>query len=150
MSYRTWTVYGFGVNVSNIETTPEKIIKLAEKAPDVLKDLRAYLGSRCGDHYKDKDLSLDDFEEYEGDFYLDSGLTHVLFEVMNGLFGNLFEIAEDFDGNKFILFTPKFPWEMTREEKNFDSGDVAGMFAKCVGVLTDEPVVDFYDVECGG
>ena len=151
MSYKTWNVYGIGVNVSEIETDPHRLIKLAEESPDVLKDLREYLADKLGENYKDEDLTLDDFDEYEGSTFLDSGVTHVLFEVMQDLFGEIFECVDAYNCDSFILYIPSFPWGMTRDEKRLQEGDVIRMFTRCVNILTDEPVtIGYHDVECGG
>ena len=151
MGYKVWNVYGLGVNMSEIETTPERLIKLAEESPDVLRDLREYLTEKFGDNYRDEDLTIDDFDEYEGSTFLDSGVTHVLLEVMEDLFGEIFECVDGYNYDLFILYTPKFPWGMTHSEKSLSEDDVIEMFTKCVGILTDSPPpVEYHDVECGG
>ena len=57
MSYHTWTTYGFGFCVDDIDTTPEKLLKLAALKPDVLKDVREYLNDILRQNFPQADSS---------------------------------------------------------------------------------------------
>lgn len=147
MSYNTWHTYGYGICVDNIETTAERLLNLASMKENVLKEVREYLDEIYPNGYKDEDLTLDDFEELEGD-YCERGVTYVLYQVINEI---TVEYTDDYNGTPYILYTPTYPWYMKEEERNLTEEDVVNVFKKYVSILTDEPIViDYYDVENGG
>lgn len=147
MSYHTWIEYGYGFCVDDIHTTPDKLLKLAAMRPDVLRDVRSYLNEIFPDGYKDEDLTMENFNDLEGD-YCEYGLSYVLYNVINDL-----EIiyANDYNGTEFILYTPTYPWHMHEEERNLTQDDVKNIFMKYISVLTDNYVpIIYYSVENGG
>lgn len=147
MSYRTWNTYGYGICVDDIKTTAEKLLKLASIKEDVSKEVREYLDEIYPNGYKDEDLTLEDFEELEGD-YCERGVSFVLYQVIDEI---IVDFVDDYYGTPYILYTPTYPWRMTEKERNLTEEDVANVFRKYVGVLTDEPIeIDYYDVENGG
>ena len=147
MSYHYYSTYGLGVCVDDIKTTPEKLLKLAALKDEVLKDVRNYLDEIFDDGYKDEDLTMEDFDDLEGD-YCERGVAYVLYQVIDEI---RVEFADDFDGVPYILYTPTFPWYMDSAERDLTYEDVVKVFKKYIKMLTDEPVnVDFYNVENGG
>lgn len=149
MSYCTWTTGGYGICVDDIETTAEKLLELAAMKPNVLKDVRQYLNERFEEDegYNDEDLTIDDFEELEGD-YCERGVAYVLYQVIDEI-----EVvfADDYGGIPYILYCPKYPWYMKEKEKNLTPEDVKNIFNKYISVLTDKSVtIDYYVVENGG
>ena len=117
MSYSTWTDYGYGVCVDNINTTPERLLKLAAQKPEVLKEVRDYLDEYFGEPYKDEDLTMEDFEELEGD-YCERGVAYVLYHVIPND-ELLVTYTYDYNGTPYILYTPSYPWSMKENEKNW-------------------------------
>lgn len=147
MSYRTWITYGYGICVDDIKTTAEKLLKLASVNENVLKDVREYLDERYPNGYKDEDLTLDDFDELEGD-YCERGVAYVLYQVIDDI---EVEFADDYNGTQYILYTPTYPWYMTYKDKNLSEEEVKNIFTKYIGILTEEDVdIDYYSVENGG
>ena len=148
MSYHTWTTYGYGFCVDDIDTTPEKLLKLAAMNPDTLKEVREYLDDIFnGEEYKDEELTLDDFDDLEGD-YCERGVTYVLYHVINEI---SVVFADDYNGTPYILYCPHYPWTMDESEKDLNEHDVTEIFAKYIRVLTDKPVeIDYQSVENGG
>ena len=149
MSYHTWTTYGYGVCTDNINTTPERLLKLAAKKPEVLKEVRDYLNDYFDGDYKDEDLTMEDFEELEGD-YAERGVTYVLNQVITD---DELQVVfcDDYNGTPYILYMPTYPWRLKAHEKNLTEENVREIFAKYIRILTDEPVViDYYEVENGG
>lgn len=148
MSYHVWTTYGYGFCVDDIKTTPEKLLKLAEMNPAVLKDVREYLNEYFdGEGYKDEELEMSDFDDLEGE-YCERGVTYVLYQVINEI-----EViyADDYDGVPYILYCPNYPWSLKENEKDLTIDKVDEIFQKYISVLTDEPVViDYQSVENGG
>lgn len=147
MSYRIWHTYGYGICVDDIETTAEKLLKLASMKEFMLKDVRAYLDDIYPDGYKDEDLTIDDFNELEGD-YGEYGVTYVLYHVMDEI---AVEFVDGYDGIPYILYLPAYPWSMREDEKNLTRGYIDNVFYKYIKILTDKPIeIDYYDVENGG
>ena len=149
MSYQTWTVYGYGVCISDIKTTVERLLNLASMDADVLQDVREYLDEIYPNGYKDEDLTLDDFEEFEGD-YCERGVAYILCRVIN-INEITVEFADDFDGTPYVLYTSSYPWFIRENEKSLTEKDVENIFKKYIRVLTDDPVdICYYDVSNGG
>lgn len=148
MSYHTWSIDGFGFCVDDIKTTPERVLKLAELNENTLSDLREYLDAIYEDGYRDEDLIMDDFDNFEG-IYAERGLSAILREVIDEELPIVF--ADDFDGYKYILYCPSYPWTLQEKEKSLTKDDVKEILTKYIKILTDEPIdIDFYSVENGG
>ena len=148
MSYHTWTTYGIGFCVDDIDTNPEKLLKLAAMKPDVLKDVREYLDDIFnGEDYDDEDLTMEDFDELEGD-YCERGVTYVLHKVIDEI---RIVFADDYNGTQYLLYCPHYPWNMSDQEKDLKYEDVVNIFTKYIKILTDEPVtIGHQSVENGG
>lgn len=148
MSYHTWSTDGFGFCVDDIKTTPERVLKLAELNNETLKDLREYLSETYTDGYVDEDLTMEDFDDFEGN-YGERGLSTILREVINEELSIVW--ADDFDGVDFILYCPRYPWSLKETEKNLTKEDVENILMKYIKILTDDPIeIDYYSVENGG
>lgn len=148
MSYHTWSTDGLGFCVDDIETTPEKVLKLAALNENTLNDLREYLNTIYENGYKDNELEMDDFEEFEGD-YGERGLTTILREVINNEIPIVW--ADDFSCDNYILYCPSYPWSLKEKEKNLTEEDIVNIFEKYISILTDERItIDYYCVENGG
>lgn len=149
MSYHTWTTYGYGFCVDDIDTTPEKLLKLAAMNPNVLKAVREYLNDIFnGKKYKDEELTLEDFDDLEGD-YGERGITYILLHIIRNELGAFY--ADDYNGTMYILYGPHYPWSMPHKEKNLSEEDVNNLFAKYINVLTDQDIeIDYQSVENGG
>ena len=147
MSYHTWSTYGYGICVDDIETTAEKLLKLAAMKPKVLECVREYLNNCFDGDYKDEDLTIDDFNDLEGE-YCERGVTYVLYQVIDEID---VVFADNYDGVPYILYCPSFPWNLKEEEKNLTMEDVKSIFNKYISVLTDKHIIfDCYSVENGG
>lgn len=148
MSYHSWTTYGLGFCVDDIETNPEKLLKLAAMKPDVIKDIREYLSNIFnGEEYKDEELTMEDFDDLDGD-YCERGVAYVLYHVIDEI---RVIFADDYNGTPYILYCPRYPWNIKENEKNLSENDVIKIFAKYVNILTDKPIeIDYQSVENGG
>lgn len=148
MSYHTWSTDGFGFCVDDIETTPERVLKLAALNESTLNDLREYLDAIYEDGYKDENLIMDDLDDFEG-IYGERGLSAILREVIYEEIPVVF--ADDFDGINYILYCPSYPWTLKEKEKNLTKENIKDILTKYIKILTDEPIdIDFYSVENGG
>ena len=147
MSYHSWTTDGYGICVDDINTTPERLLKLAAMKTETLDDVRDYLNGYFDGEYNNEDLTIDDFDDLEGD-YCERGVAYVLFHVIDEID---IVYADDYDGVPHILYCPKYPWSTPENEKNLTREDVKNIFKKYISILTDEPVIiDYYSVENGG
>lgn len=148
MSYHTWTTYGYGVCVDDIDTTPEKLLRLASMNKDVYKEVRDYLDEYFeGQGYIDQALTMDVFDELGGD-YCERGVAYVLYQMIREI---PVEFADDYNCTPYILYSPSYPWGRGKDEKNLTEDDVTNIFRKYISVLTDKPVpIDYYSVENGG
>lgn len=147
MGYYTYITYGYGVCVDDIKTTPEKLLKLAAMQPDTLENVRKYLSDIYPNGYKDEDLSLEDFDELEGD-YCERGVTYILNDVIREI---PITYANNYDGENYLLYCATYPWCMSEEEKNLTIEDIDNIFKKYIQILTDKPIeINYHEVENGG
>lgn len=147
MSYSTWTTYGFGFRTSDIKTTPEKLLKLASMNPAARDDIDIRFTELFDGEYKAEDLTMEDFEELEGD-YCERGIAYVLNQVINEI---TIDVVSDYDGNWYILYCPIYPWHMKESDLNLTEDQVEEIFKKYISILTDEYVeIDYQEVENGG
>lgn len=148
MSYHTWSTDGFGFCVDDIDTTPERVLKLAALNENTLSDLRAYLDDVYEDGYKDEELTMDDFDDFEG-AYGEIGLVTILREVIDEEIPIVW--ADDFDGYDYILYCPSYPWTLKEKEKDLTKEDVKEILTKYIKILTNAIIdIDFHSVENGG
>lgn len=148
MSYNTWTTYGIGFCIDDVETNAERLLKLAELKPNVLNEVRKYLDDIFnGKEYKDEDLTIDDFDGLEGD-YCERGVAYVLREVIDEI---PVVFADDYNGTQYILYCPHYPWDMSDKEKGLQYDDIVNIFTKYIKILTDKSVeINHQAVENGG
>ena len=147
MSYQTWHTYGYGICVDDIETTPAKLLALASLDKRVLSDVREFLDGQFPDGYNDEDLTIEDFDEYEGD-WCERGVANVLSQVINEF---PVTFADGYEGIHYLLFAPCYPWGMTDKERDLTRNDVDNIFKKYIKVLTDQEIeIDYQCVENGG
>ena len=106
MSYHTWTTYGYGVCVDDIETTAQKLLELAAMKPSLLKEVRDYLDEEFPDGYEDDELEIEDFNDLE-DNYCNNGIAYFLYNVIddNEL---VVASADDYNGVTYILYQPSY------------------------------------------
>ena len=152
MSYHTWTTYGFGFCVDDIYTdislTLEKVLNLAKMEPSVYKIVSEYLDDICESENITRDeLDVDDLDDLEGD-YCERGLAFILYNVITEI---PIVFADDYNGDQYILYTPSYPWNLQKGEKELNEEDVVKIFSKYINILTDKPIeIDYQSVENGG
>lgn len=147
MSYNKWITYGYGICVDDIKTTPEKLLKLAAMQPGTLENVREYLNQIHPEGYEDADLTLEDFDDLEGD-YCERGVVYILNDVIREI---PITYADDYNGSNYLLYSVTYPWCMSENEKNLREKDIEYIFKKYVQILTDEPIeINYYDVENDG
>lgn len=145
MSYHTYSVDGYGFSVDDIVTTAAKIRRLLLSAPAFDKEVRSEL----------KDIgvvapTLEDYLEYDQDY--NSGLAYIIQQVIKEAEDIELVIADDFDGEWFVMLCPSYPWEnISKQQKSLSIEKVTEIFNRYINILTDSPVyIRYQSVENGG
>ena len=147
MSYCTWTTYGFGFCVNDIETTPEKLMNLAALDENVLSDVKKYLDERFEGEYEIDELEIEDFCDLEG-YFCERDVSYVLSRVIKEI---PIVYADDYDGVPYILYCPSYPWNLEEREIGLTSEKVEEIFEKYIKILTDDIIyIGCQEVENGG
>ena len=145
MSYHTYSIDGFGFSVDEINTNILRLRRLLNLAPEFNKQIDKY--------FKECEVTkpeLDDYLEYDQDCM--SGLAYILQEVICEAEDINLIIADDFDGEWFVLLCPSYPWEeISEKQKSLTTEKTTEIFKKYISILTDSPVrIEYQSVENGG
>jgi hypothetical protein len=145
MSYETWHIYGYGVKISEIaEISMSNVVEMVQTAPNFAKNFNEWLRD-CDI----KEPTLEDLEEFDTDYCL--GLVSVLREVISEVENIELTACEDYDGDKYLLYSRSYPWRMTELEKSLKEEDIQSLMVKYLSKITDEAIdIDYYSPENGG
>lgn len=144
MSFTSWHNYGFGICTDEIETDVEHLQKLLEKAPELEGKIKHWLAD-CGID----DPTWDDYMEYDQDSCL--GLATILKEVIFEAEGIEMTACDDYDGHRFLIYKPQYPWEIQPDEMQLTEDKLEALFNRYISILTDAPIdVESQEVENGG
>lgn len=143
MSYRSWTDYGYGISTMRTpnKIEPERVKALLALAPKTAESFRECLGED----------EIGDLEWYESK-YGSYGAFGLLCDVMEEKENIRFFVCSDYDDERYILYPPKYPWELKDDERLLTKKDrVKQIFDKYTSILYGEPIpVDYYSCENGG
>lgn len=145
MSYETWHIYGYGVKISEIaEISMSNVVEMVQTAPNFAKNFNEWLRD-CDI----KEPTLEDLEEFDTDYCL--GLVSVLREVISEVENIELTACEDYDGDKYLLYSRSYPWRMTELDKSLKEEDIQSLMVKYLSKITDEAIdIDYYSPENGG
>ena len=145
MSYNTWHNYGYGICTDEIGDVPvERLQALIHMAPEFEKEITAWL-RECG---IDKPTICDYFEFDQDNF---GEYATILQRVIKENEGLELLYCDNFDGWKYLIFPPIYPWYITEREKEMTEEKLSAIFTKYIMVLTDKPIsVDYQSVGNGG
>lgn len=146
MSYQTWHIYGYGICVSDIDCdSVEKLQALIHMAPKFEKAVNEWLSSN-----EIESPSWEDYMEYDEDYCL--GLATFLKEVILECEGIELTACDDFDGYKYLLLEPAYPWSIDEQYlKEITKERIEEIYGRYVSILTDQEIlVDYYSPENGG
>lgn len=145
MSYETWHIYGYGVKISEIaEISVSNVVEMVQTAPNFAKNFNEWLRD-CDI----KEPTLEDLEEFDTDYCL--GLVSVLREVISEVENIELTACEDYDGDKYLLYSRSYPWRMTELDKSLKEEDIQSLMVKYISKITDEAItIDYYNPENGG
>ena len=104
-------VSGVGTNIYEVNVA--ELINLIDKAPKTKEAIIV-----AGVNLLNPDIEMEDFEKYETP---ETIIAECLNEIANT---ESFVIAIDDDGEKYLLFAEKAPWDYTNREKNIEKDDV--------------------------
>ena len=158
MSFKTWITYGYGVKISDINITRltnDKLADFIHLAPYFEEKYIQWINNTFREE-GDPDciyeiLPVEKMLEYENDYDTYTGLLPILKAVLDEAEGLYFVMCNDFEGEEFLLFTPAYPWEMSKRERELSQSEVEKIYKKYIGKLTDvEFPIDYYEVENGG
>ena len=158
MSYRTWITYGYGVKMKNLDITnltSDMLADFIHLAPYFEEKYIAWVEKNFrkeGDPSSIYEiLPIDNLLEYESEDACYTGLLPILKGVLDEAEGLYFVMCHNYDNEEFLLFTPAYPWEMSKREREMSRGEVEKIYKKYIGKLTDKEFeIDYYEVENGG
>ena len=147
MTLGSWHVYGYGIRVDDIDTTPQKLMELAKKYPDVYNIVQEYLNKRNISEAEVSKLNVSIFDDLENE-YGAHGVSWFLYETLDG--GITFTYVTNYDGEEFIIMEPCLPWHYSTIEISLTEDDVKKVFMNCISVLTDQEIeITYKSIENG-
>lgn len=141
----TWHTYGYGICTDEITTKDVKRLEnLLEQAPDYNEYLQESL-----QRHRIEDPTWEDYMEADEDYNL--GLPTILREVIEEAEGIELEACDDFEGRRFLLYCPRYPWHLSVEDSKLTEDRCRELFEKYIRILTDEKLnIDYQSVQNGG
>lgn len=121
-------VSGVGTNIYEVNVA--ELINLIDKAPKTKEAIIL-----AGVNLLNPDIEMEDFEEYETP---ETIIAECLNEIANT---ESFVIAIDDDGEKYLLFAEKAPWDYTSRERNIEEEDVIRILGYA------EKVIEGFEIE---
>ncbi len=142
MSYREWTIDGYGFCVDDIcPCNKGNLLELIKQNHKLSKCLEY-------DYQENLDEMLESYED-DGGF---RGLAAILHEIINENEDIGFSLAEDFDSAQYIILEPHYSWStISEKERNATKGEIDDILNKYIRLLTDKKVrIEYQEVGNGG
>ena len=148
MSYRVWSVDGYGICTDDICTDRDRLLSFIKQAPIFKEEFMEWIGDFAEDP---NDFTLEEMEEYV-DEYGYMGIAPIMYAVINELEKIDLTIVTDVCGVTYLLLEPAYPWtNLSDEERNLTKESLSDIFAKYCKMLTDAEIKPGYEsAECGG
>ena len=159
MGSRNWTVYGYGINVDKINTTPEKVCKFIKNnvclsEEETIKNIISEYDEMKKMH-PDKDISNDFWEMFndyaDSDYNWAKGLTALIIRYLNEKYERIYFqwVGDDYNsGSPFILFEASLPWQLSEDEKTLTTEKLDEIYKECLSHLEEKPQTpDYYEIE---
>lgn len=148
MSCETWHDYGYGVITSDInkeELTAEKLDALIKLSPDFYESVKEFF-EEC----EIVEPTVDDYLELEDDACI-RGLHYILREVIHDVEDIELLACEDFNGQKYLIYPPLYPWQMNEIDHKVTKPFLNEIFNKYIGMICDTvPDIDVQSCENRG
>lgn len=144
MSFQSWHNYGHGICTDDIkEHNIQRLKTLLSMAPIFEGKVQDRLSREAI-----TSPQWDDYMAYDTDYEL--GLATILNEVIGEAEGIALTACDDYNGKTYLLYQPKYPWELTDAERGLTKKRVEEIFQRYVGILTDDFIpVGAQEVENG-
>lgn len=124
--------YGYGLCTARLEVySVERIEKLLEMAPKRREEIH--------DFFDEEEISKPDVLDYiesngdDGNF----GFATFLKNILNEITGINFTDCEDFDGNGYLIYEPRYPWDLSEREKDISKEKIKEIYIKYISLITD-------------
>ena len=137
MGMQSYETRGYGIQFDHrcgTNTTPDKIRKLLEFAPEFRKEVTEQLEDW---DVKYEEATVDDFAEIEQDYY--TGIPFIIAKVMNERYGcDFMEALSDENSRLYLVMCKCMPWQMSDFEKQLTEEQLADMIREHYNVLYEE------------
>ena len=145
MAFVTWHNYGYGICVSELVNIPvERLRLLLEQAPSFCKEVDTWLVENGIEN-----PTYDDYMEFDDEYM--TGLATILSRVIEEVEHIHFTACKDFDNDDFLIYMPRYPWELPDSEHDLTEERIEDILTAYVSILTDEAItIGYQSVENGG
>lgn len=137
----TWEadITGYGVCISKLDiNSVERIEALLDYAPKLKKKIK--------ETFAENGITtptLDDYDEYDdGDTF--SGIAGILQDVILEDVHILFDVYENYNCERFLIFEPRYPWNINRYTDdlylNITQEQIKEILNKYISVITDSEI----------
>lgn len=147
MSYNTWHDYGYGICTDDINIdSVDRIEELLSFAPKFQEEINRW--------FKEQKITVPTIQDYL-DFADDNdgfyGIAFILREVIKEAECVELYSCDNFDGFNFLIYMPRYPWNMTDIDRCMTEEKLNEMLDKYVGILSDQFIdIDYQEVGNGG
>lgn len=135
--------YGIGICTDDIkDMTLDKIKALVALVPNSLS-VKALLNQALLDAIDDEIDDVNEFADYIGQGwkgYDEVGIATVLAVVIDACENVRMQPIMDSNGNSFLIFPERYPWQYNSREKQLIDEDVYEIIDKYVRILTTEDI----------
>lgn len=153
MSYSIWTTCGIGFCIDSLSIDTDKFLAAIKTSPLPIVDKNfEKLCKDCGyDIYAICDELVDAFNIELGCHSVANIVAYLMKYNHTFLFNCT--LCNDFDGNAYILYEPKFPWNLSEQERTLTNEKLINSFVDFLKtIVTDESAIEikYQEVSNGG
>lgn len=136
------TITGYGVNLEQLNIDVKHFVAYMSRY-DKMKSMVQVLSN----HTSSITDLYDGFDEFQYDWL--QGICSVVAKIISATTGiNVIGVRSG-DGEEYVVFPKKFPWEITRKEASLNLGDLNAILIKHFMLFSDIKASDLgvYDIE---
>lgn len=145
-------ITGYGINVSKLthEIDGAHLLELIKTAPKLFARMKK-------DFEEEFTISLEDTSEEDYSYailtewvhgyenYCYGGLAAIMQEVIEEIEGIELSVEMDFDGDDYLVYTAKYPWdELNEKEKELTEDSLKALIEKYLSIATPESLYPEY------
>lgn len=129
-----WVDYGYGICINDLEiNSVERIEELLSHAPNYRENIHEYF-NEC----EITEPTVDDYEEFDDD--LCNGFATLLKKVIYEATGINLDSESDYSSIRYLIYSPRYPWNMTYEDVSVTKEKLNEIFNKYVSIITDSNI----------